>query len=384
MSGKSGRAANETGALWEYRLARLRFFQGYLVRRSIDIWPEGPQAQGGQLGELDVVATALDPTARRRTELIEAKSGRVKEVERILWMHGLGAYTRAQEVTLAKARLDQRVRPVARRVKVNLLDEAAVDAAEKALGIGPDEWVGHADPDLGEGPLKAARSHLGSSEPLKRAGKFLFGSFWTTATFARIRQLHTLTGLLREHHAEVDPAALVLACGEVVALTALTTWEITHWRGQYEPVEFGKFAVDQLNGGLASTDQLHGLLEAIDTMNHDFVEKLHEEYTAAGVARLAHRIPRLQHEMLRPPEWAEAFMDLTERLQERGGLAMHVLRALDLRVVARLGSTRDTGRITRVWDGDRQSVEDTADLVERFCTSVWGLPAHGLQPVPSV
>lgn len=382
MGARSGREANQTGAAWEYRLARLRFVQGYFVRRSIDVWPEGFQGQGGQLGELDVVATVLDPAGRRRTELIEAKSGKVKEVDRILWMHGLGAYANAEEVTFAKVKLDQRVRQVARRVRVNLLDEAAVTAAEKALGIEQDDWVGYADPEFGESVVKQARAHLGSSEPLLRAGKLLFGTFWTTTAFARIQQLHTLTGLLHEHHIQVDPAALVLACGEVVALTALTTWEITHWRGQYEPTEFEKFALDQLNGGLGRPDRVQRMLSQIDTLTHNFVEGLHEEYTAAtGAARITRRLPQLQHEMLRPPKWAEAFLDLSARMQERAGLATHVLRALDLRSAARLGSTRDTGKITKAWAGDLQRVEDTADLIENFCLSVWNLPEHGLQPV---
>ncbi|MFD5089232.1 hypothetical protein ACFWMR_01430 [Amycolatopsis thailandensis] len=377
---RGGREANEIGASWEYRLARLRFVQGFFVRRAIDVWPDG--LQGNQLAELDVLATSFDPRTRRRTELIEAKSGSgAKEVDRVMWMRGMAAYTSVDEVTFAKVRVDARVRQVAKRVRVNILDEAAVIAAEKAVGIDPDDWVGYADPQLGETVVKEARAHLNSSDPLRRAGKFLFGTFWSTDEFARIQQLRTLAGLLNEHRDQVEPTAFAFACNEVVTLTALSTLEVTNWRGQYEPAEFQKFATEQLTGGFGRPDGLRRVLAQVDAMNHQFIEDLHDEYTATGVARISRRIPQLQQELLRVPEWVEAFMDLSARMQEHAGISMHVLRLLDLRAAGRLGSTRDTSKITKAWAGDSQRVEDIANLIEKFCVSAWGLPEHGLERV---
>ncbi len=379
---RGGREANEAGALWEFRLARLRFMQGFFVRRSIDVWPDG--LQGSHLAELDVLSTGFDARLRRHTELIEAKSGSgAREVDRVMWLRGMATYTSVDEATFAKVRVDSRVRPVARRARVNVLDEAAVAAAEKAAGVGPADWVGYADPELSSMVVKEARSHLTSSLPLRRAGKFLFGTFWFSDEFTRIKQLRTLADLLREHRADVDHSALVLACNEVVTLTALSTFEVTNWRGQYEPTEFHKFAAGQFASGFGQPDGLRRVLAQVDAMTRDFVEGLHEEYMATGAARISRRIPQLERELLRVPEWAEAFMDLSARMQERAGLAMHVLRALDLRAAQRLGSKRDTSKVTRSWEGQSRQVEDAVNLIEKFCVSVWGLPPHGLEPVPS-
>lgn len=378
---RGGREANEVGALWEYRLCRLRFVQGFFVRRSIDVWPEG--LQGNKLGELDVVSTSFDPRLGTRTEVIEAKSGAgAKEIDRVMWLRGMAGYAGMDEATFAKVRVDPRVRPVARRLRANILDEAAVAAAERAAGIKPDDWVGFADPDLGERVVKRARAHLTSSEPLRRAGKFLFGSFWFTDEFARINQLRTLADLLAEHYAEVDPVALTLACSEVVSLTAVATLKITNWRGQYEPEEFRKFAAGQLSSGFGQQVGLRRVLQQVDSMTRDFVEGLHDDYTATGAARISRRVPQLEYELLRVPEWAEAFMDISARMQERAGIAMHVLRLLDLRAAERLGSRQDSSKIIDSWAGQAQQVEDAANLLEKFCVSVWGLPAGGLQPVP--
>jgi len=139
-----------------------------------------------------------------------------------------------------------------RGARVNVLDEAAVAAAEKAAGVDPTDWAGYADPELDDKIVKRARAHLTSSDALRRAGKFLFGTFWFSDEFTRIKQLRTLADLLHQHHSEVDPTALVLACSEVVTLTALSTLDITNWRGQYEPAEFQKFAAGQFASGLGS------------------------------------------------------------------------------------------------------------------------------------
>ena len=379
---RGGKAANDAGAAWEYRLARLRFGQGFFVRRSIDVWPEGPDAlSGNKLAEIDLLCLGYDGRLRRRAELVEAKSGSggSGEVDRIMWLRGMSGYCGADDATFAKLRLDPRVRPVARRSRVSILDEAAVGAAEKSAGIGRDDWVGFADPVFGENVIKPAREHLNSSVPLRRAGKFLWGTFWMTDEFSRIKQLRTLAELLRDNQRGVDPAAFALAAGELVSLTAISTLDVARWRGQYEPHEFLQFVTTSLSSGPGNPASTRRLLAQIDALNRDFVETLHDEYTAAGVARISRRVPRLETELLRAPDWADAFGDLSARVQDRAPAAMHALRLLDLRTARRLGSTRPTEVVTRAWAGQQQQVEDLANIVEKFCSAVWGLPS--LPPV---
>jgi hypothetical protein len=69
--------------------------------------------------------------------------------------------------------------------------KAAVAAAEKAAEVDPTDWVGYADPELCDKIVKLARAHLTSNDPLRRAGKFLFGTFWFSDEFTRIKQLRT-------------------------------------------------------------------------------------------------------------------------------------------------------------------------------------------------
>ena len=80
----------QPGTIFEYRIARLRFLQGYFVRRSIDVWP--PRLEGAKLAEIDCVAVSFDPQLRRSLEILECKTtkGGQGEIDRLVWLKGMG------------------------------------------------------------------------------------------------------------------------------------------------------------------------------------------------------------------------------------------------------------------------------------------------------
>jgi hypothetical protein len=367
------------GTIWEYRLARLRFYQGQFIRRSIDVWPPG--LAGDKLAEVDGIAVSFDPLLRRRVEVLEGKTsaGRKGEIDRLIWIKGLAGLVGADDVTVAKLRLDDRARVLARRLDVGVLDEQSVAAAEVALGIGADDWVGLHDPYFGEYRIKPLRETLGKLESLNKAGKFLFGSYWLNDEFTRIKQLRTLFRLLIEQEATLDAAVAVLAAGEGALLLALAAYTVAAWQDQYSPDEYARFVTNELTSGVADVDSLRRLLRRIDDIHRQEIEKVHNTYTAGGVARLIVPLRNLENEILRTPEWTQGFLDLTSRLRGQPHLASAVLRTLDLRLARRLGSDRSSDKVQAFWSPQKDAVERMATTVERFLVSVWGAPERFFQ-----
>jgi hypothetical protein len=105
---KANRAGLPLGTLFEYRIGRLRFCQGYFVRRSIDIWPV--RLEGDKLAELDLLAVVFDPQLRRSVEIVECKTGQggEGEVDRVVWLRGLAPLNSARTLTFAKLRVAER------------------------------------------------------------------------------------------------------------------------------------------------------------------------------------------------------------------------------------------------------------------------------------
>jgi hypothetical protein len=117
-------------------------------------------------------------------------------------------------------------------------------------------------------------------------------------------------------------------------------------------------------------------------MNRVVIEDLHDAYAATGVARLSRAIPSLEAEILRPPEWADGFVDLTARLLADARVATAVLRSLDLRLGYRLGSRRSTAEVERGWNTDAKVVKTLTDTIESFLVRVWGLPQTVFDALP--
>lgn len=385
---RKGKPARKSGAKtptiskgleWEYRLARLRFYQGHFVRRSIDIWPRS--LEGNKVGEYDLLSLSFDPQLRQRLELIEAKTtgGGAGEIGQVLWLRGAASLLHADDVAFAKLQIADRVREVGRELEVELVDEAAVQAAESAVGIAGQSWVGMHDPEFGERVVKPARERLTGNQDLNRIGKFLYGRFWVDPTFARLKRLRTACELLAQHWGGLDSDMLVLASGEVAVLFAVSAFGVTSLMGQYTPAEYSEFVSLQLSTGLGDEPGLRQLLRRIDSMNRVVINDLHDRYTASGVARVIRPIPQLESEILVPPEWVDAFLDLSHRLRVRTRLASDVLRALDLRTAYRLGSTRSSAKVERQWSSDAKAVKETADTIEAFLMGVWGAPAAGFR-----
>ena len=362
------------GIEWEYRLSRLRFYQGYFVRRSVDVWQTAHD--GDKLAELDCLSLTFDPQLRHASEVIEAKTtgGSKGEIDRVLWLRGAGALIKADKVTFAKLRIDGRVPEVARGLNVSLLDEASVSAAESAARVQRQGWVGVHDPALGQDVIKPAREELTGSIPLRRIGRFLFGRFWFDEEFTRLKRLRTACQLLTEHADGISKEALTLAGGEVATLFAISAYGVAAWRNQYAEEDFARFVLSELSTGLGDPSGLRQLLRRVDQMNRVVIEDIHDAYTATGVGRISRTIPALEAEILRPPEWADGFVDLTGRLLAEARVATDVLRSLDLRLSYRLGSRRSMAQIERQWTTDAKVVKTLTDTIESFLVNVWGLP----------
>ena len=106
--------------------------------------------------------------------------------------------TGANWITFAKPRIAERARDFARSLKLQVLDDAVIASAERGLEIDPDVWLGFHNPIFGERIVKPARSALNASPDLRRAGKYLFGQFWFTNDFTRVKQLQTFFRLLEQ------------------------------------------------------------------------------------------------------------------------------------------------------------------------------------------
>lgn len=375
MNTSTTRQRVPSGTIFEYRIARLRYCQGYFVRRSIDLWPSIHEGQ--QLAEIDCISISFDPQMRRTFEVVECKTGSrgQGEIDRLLWLKGMAEYVKAGYVTFAKLSIAPRTRDFARQIGVDVLDEKAINTIERSLRISNTWWPSYHNPDFGEQIVKPARGALAGSNELRRAGKYLFGSFWFTDDFTRIKQLRSLFRLLVENSTKIPQNALKLGIGEAVTLFTLTTLSIASWQNQLTEVDFQQLLTQELSTGLGDPQSLRNLLRRIDDINREQFEAIHKSYQELGAGRVPFRIRSLESEVLIPPEWIEGYIELISRFSRRPNLATSILQWIDLWSAIMLGyksSQPDYDHFAQ----QEHALNNALELVLAFLNRMWGVPTE--------
>jgi hypothetical protein len=174
----------------ELRLARLLFAEGAFVRRAIDL--------NMRFGE-DLTVTDLDVLALRfRGDLtVELSIGEVKTglgkkgpklADRLLWLRGLRALVEADSAFVATLkRSSARVRGLAERLDVAVIDEQDLIHREQANGIGNDSPWGPYDPRLLERQRDVYEA-IKADKDLKRIYWFVRSEFWLLETTTGVKR----------------------------------------------------------------------------------------------------------------------------------------------------------------------------------------------------
>jgi hypothetical protein len=257
-----------------------------------------------------------------------------------------------------------------------VLDEAAITSAEDALGITANLHLGFHDPEFGEAVVKPARMELNASAELRRAGKYLFGSYWFSDDFTRVKQLRTLFRLLGEHDVACSLPALRLGTGEATVLFIVAVLSIASWRNQRSEDEFRQFIGEELATGVGDPRSLRLLLRRADELQPEQIESVHEAYQQAGAARVPFVVKSLEAEALTPPEWVDAFIDLATRFSRRPHTATSLLRWADLWAADLLGAGNVRTTLRQLFPGQERDIRSALELVIAFLTRVWSVPTH--------
>jgi hypothetical protein len=178
------------GDRYELRLARLLFFEGAFVRRAIDL--NMSFGEGLTVTDLDLLAVTFGEDFRAFEAIGESKTAQGRKgpklADRLLWLVGLRDLVGADAAFVATTKSSSdRVRGLARRLGVEVFDEADVDHREGIVGLDEHAPWGPFDPRLLQ--LQREIYDLVKSDPdLKRIYWFVRSEFWLLDTASGIKR----------------------------------------------------------------------------------------------------------------------------------------------------------------------------------------------------
>jgi hypothetical protein len=315
------------GERYECRVARLLYAEGAFVRRDVAV-----AGDGLTVTDLDILALRFAPDLSVRRLAGECKSGAARPLDRVLWGHGVKALVGADEQFLALARpAGEDVRRVAARLGVALLDARDVRRREARWPDGA--WGPHA-PELAA-LRERVRSAARGDDDLRRAHRFLTGECWLLAPVPAVKRALGAARLLARHQSPgLPPArreAVAWLAGEALAAVTVALVRLAGEAYRAPAEVFRRRTAEHLAEGIAPYGVMQSLSREVDRYLGPLLSDL-------GVPP-RERVATLGFLAPEPPKYADALIELAERLAREPAAAAELPRLLDWRLAeARLGA----------------------------------------------
>lgn len=347
----------EPGTVAEVRVARAWFWDGYYVRRGVDLQHRFG-ADVSTVTDLDVLGYSFDEALHHRKLVGEVKTGRSgstpRPLDRALWIRGVREIVGAEagEITTA-FRTSNTARDVCSRlgVKIQHLDDLA--AREERLHISEVNEVG-AQGESMAALRERVRIFVKRDPILERGFFFLVSEVWFLDPFDALKR--TL-GLIRElskvwpessHVEALEAARWIFA--EAISIAVLNLTIVTGESLTMDSKQFAESASARLATGDVPYHSLHAISERVD----EYVGKLLTALDAPPEVRVG----AMGAFLPTPPEYASPLLELIDRLAVEAKATSRLPRQVDAvifehlvrrrpispRVAARLGLNRHSQR----------------------------------------
>ncbi len=330
----------DAGARAEVRVAQAWFWDGYYVRRGIDLQHRFG-SEVSTVTDLDVLGYTFDASLTHVKYIGEVKTGAAKTtprpLDRALWMRGLRELVGAErgEVTTA-FKTSSTVRDACRRLGVTVQHLDDLSAREARLQINQFDDLG----SQGETVAllrKDVQAFVKSDAMLERGYWFLVSEVWFLEPFDALKR--TL-GLIRElgkvwppeSHQDATRAARWFFA-EAISIATLNLAVISGEANSMDARTFQETATARLASGDLPYYAIRKLSERVD----EYVGKILTSVDAPADVRMS----AMGAFQPLPPDYTEPLLELVSRLASEASVTSRLPRQLDAVLFERLVRRRD-------------------------------------------
>jgi hypothetical protein len=363
----------EPGTVAEVRVARAWFWDGYYVRRGVDL-----QHKFGTdistVTDLDLLAFSFDQALVMRKYIGEVKSGKSQNtprpLDRALWARGLRELVGADgaEVTTA-FRPSTAVREFCAGFDVTIQHMDDLAAREKRLNVVEVADVG-SHGEILAGEMKQIQAVAKRTPELERAFWFLQSEVWFLDPFDALKRL---LGLLRRLStmwpAESDGEAMRAARWFFAETISIATLQLVIIAGKANTMDqraFAELAMGKLAAGNVPIHEMSRLSDRVD----EYVTKLLTSLDAP----MDVRVNSLGAFRPEPPDYTEPLLELVHRLASSAAVVSRLPRQMDAIMFQRLYWRRDVLVVRRRLQLDPEC-ERFVRLIGAFLRGQFQLPA---------
>jgi hypothetical protein len=358
----------------EIRVAQTWFWDGYYVRRSIDL-----QHRFGSdvspVTDLDVLGYSFEPSLKHHKHIGEVKTGKAnntpRPLDRALWMRGLREVVGAERCEVTTAfKVSAAIRDLCSRLGVTVqhLDDLA--AREARLLIAQFNDLGSQGETIAV-LRKEVQAFVKPDQTLNRAFWFLISEVWFLEPFDALKR--TL-GLIRElgkvwppesHHKAMQVARWFYA--EAISVVTLNLAVVAGEANSMDILTFKETAAARLASGDVPWYAIRAISDRVD----EYVGKLLASVQAPAEVKASAMGAFLPV----PPDYTEPLLELVSRLANEAATTARLPWQLDAVLFERLVRRRDLSPELRRRLGLSPNTERLTRLVAAFLRGQFALPA---------
>jgi hypothetical protein len=361
----------DAGVLAEVRLAQAWFWDGYYVRRGVDLQHRFG-SEVSTVTDLDVLGYTFDSSLICHKQIGEVKTGTSKStprpLDRALWSRGLRELVGAERGEITTAfNTSSAVRDACRRLGVSIQHMNDLDAREKRLAIGTVDDVGSQGVTIAL-LRKDVLAFVKSDAMLERGYWFLMSEVWFLEPFDAVKR--TL-GLIRElgkawppeTHADPTRAARWFFA-EAISIVTLNLAIIAGEANTMDAAAFQGMANARLATGDVPYYAMRKQAERVD----EYVAKILNSLDAPADVRTSAMGAFLPV----APEYTEPLLELISRLAAEAAASAQLPRQMDATLFECLVRRRDLTPEVRGRLGMSPTTERQIHLIAAFLRGQFG------------
>jgi hypothetical protein len=325
----------DAGDKAEVRVAQVWFWDGYYVRRGVDLQKHFSR-EALSVTDLDLLGYSISPALTWRKQIGEVKSGKSsatpRPLDRALWARGLRELVQAEAAEITTAfQASSDLREFTRTFGVTIQHFSDLEAREQRLNIVDLDEHGSQGESIAVA-VKSAHAQFKKDAELERAFWFLRSEVWFLDPVDAIKRN---LGLLRQlktrwseqlNHDELH--ALRWAYAESISILGLHLTLVAGTAVTMSPNPFNELMTAKLATGDVSLRAMEKLADKVDEYVISLLKKTDASLELRTSALGAFRPTE--------PEYAEPLIELIQRISSQTAATSRLPRQLDMLIFERL------------------------------------------------
>ncbi|WP_396911307.1 hypothetical protein [Mycolicibacterium sp.] len=364
----------DAGALAEVRVAQAWFWDGYYVRRGVDLQHRFG-SEVSTVTDLDVLGYSFDPSLVHHKRIGEVKSGNTKNtprpLDRALWMRGLLQLINAESGEITTAfKSSSTVRDMCRKLGITVQNLDDLNVREARLHISQYDDLGSQGTTIAL-VRRDVQRRVKDDPHLERGYWFLVSEVWFLEPFDGLKRTLGLIASLStrwpadNHHDELTVARWFFA--EAISVAMLNLAVIAGEANTMDTATFRQTAAARLASGDIPFHALRALSDHVDT----FVGKILAQLNAPSDVRMS----AIGGLMPLPPDYTEPLLELISRFAAEAHTTAQLPRQLDAILFERLVRRRELSAALRSRLQLTENTERLMRLLAAFLRGQFALPS---------